>query len=530
MIKIEGKHFININNNEKIIFRGTNIALKGPPWLPDIGEGKCNDNEIIGCSLDNSFADKFDEDNTIKDKQNKCYNSDINECGRDDGCVKIKKGLGSYFCEKGYDNLCGETCKVFNQTLINELIKKEYNSIRLSVSWEGAQPDKHEGLDPEFKRRLINILKLCKDNNIYVLLNNHGDMVSTLNCGFGIPVWLSLKVPEIQEILSNNNNSLLSSELSIEINNFLKNNLFLVNKILGKNYSKNDIDEGKLSRMFAKDLSLIECNDWNDGKGKKGYNLNNKCCQKINRRSNQPRLSMTAIAQLTLNYIFNNNEGQEYFINYWKEIVKLTIDYDNVFAIDPLNEPMTFERSNYYKTIVKLTKEITKINKNICVGISDFANGAFIPHIINRLVTPTNILFSIISYILLLLVLLIVCRYKKIQNTIYNFILDLDTVKYIQNSNNIYYSFHHYGNPSINDCIDNVNSMCYLLNIPSMMTESTWKSEFPIFWNNEISTFHWTYASYCNTGSSFKENNFGACILGWGSSPIPDSLESHKKV
>lgn len=63
--------------------------------------------------------------------------------------------------------------------------------IRLGVVWAGAQPRNENALDPDFVDRLHKILDLTDRNEIYVVLDNHGDMVASANCGNGAPMWFS---------------------------------------------------------------------------------------------------------------------------------------------------------------------------------------------------------------------------------------------------------------------------------------------------------------------------------------------------
>ena len=58
----------------------------------------------------------------------------------------------------------------------------------------GAQPREEDALDPEFLQRLHAVLDLCDDNDINVLLDNHGDMVGSAGCGNGVPMWFQQKV------------------------------------------------------------------------------------------------------------------------------------------------------------------------------------------------------------------------------------------------------------------------------------------------------------------------------------------------
>jgi hypothetical protein len=53
------------------------------------------------------------------------------------------------------------------------------NTIRLGVVWAGAQPKDADELDPDFVRRLHDVLNLTDRNEMNVILDNHGDMVGS---------------------------------------------------------------------------------------------------------------------------------------------------------------------------------------------------------------------------------------------------------------------------------------------------------------------------------------------------------------
>ena len=50
-----------------------------------------------------------------------------------------------------------------------------WNSIRLGVVWAGAQPEDADHLDPHFLTRLHAVLDLTDKNDLYVVLDNHGE-------------------------------------------------------------------------------------------------------------------------------------------------------------------------------------------------------------------------------------------------------------------------------------------------------------------------------------------------------------------
>ena len=87
------------------------------------------------------------------------------------------------------DTACGdtatETCKTFNEADVASLKSLGYNSIRLGVVWAGAQPSDADALDSAFVERLHAVLNLTDATGLYVILDNHGDMVGSAGCGNG---------------------------------------------------------------------------------------------------------------------------------------------------------------------------------------------------------------------------------------------------------------------------------------------------------------------------------------------------------
>ena len=59
--------------------------------------------------------------------------------------------------------------------------------------WVGAQPWDENALDPDFVENLDKILDLTDRNGIHVILDNHGDIVASMGCGNGAPMWFSKK-------------------------------------------------------------------------------------------------------------------------------------------------------------------------------------------------------------------------------------------------------------------------------------------------------------------------------------------------
>ncbi|GMI08116.1 hypothetical protein TrVE_jg11758 [Triparma verrucosa] len=123
--------FINTATNSSESLLGTNVVVKGSPWLPSVG--------------------------------------------------------GSTSCKDLEDS---ETiCTTWNEHDIKAMKESGLNMIRLSVVWAGGQPSEVNELDADFKGRLDAILNLAHSNDIRVILDLHQDAISTATCGEGVPMW-----------------------------------------------------------------------------------------------------------------------------------------------------------------------------------------------------------------------------------------------------------------------------------------------------------------------------------------------------
>ena len=128
-VRVIAGQFVN-HSGEVEQLRGSNVVVKGPPWLPSIhGTSRCGEMPT------------------------------------------------------------GHVCETFNQQDIDYLKMKGYNLIRLGVVWAGGQPSSAEQLDDDFKDRLQKILDLCHKNQVRVILDIHQDAMSSVHCGEGVPLW-----------------------------------------------------------------------------------------------------------------------------------------------------------------------------------------------------------------------------------------------------------------------------------------------------------------------------------------------------
>jgi len=87
----------------------------------------------------------------------------------------------------------GSECSTFTEADALHLKAKNMSVIRLGVIWAGGQPTQEPKLDPDFVIRLHEILELCHNHSIRVILDLHQDAMGTAMCGEGLPMWFSQK-------------------------------------------------------------------------------------------------------------------------------------------------------------------------------------------------------------------------------------------------------------------------------------------------------------------------------------------------
>ena len=519
-------------NKTEIIFKGLNIVLKGHPWLPV-------SNSTTSCDI---------------------------------SCTEISQ------------------CYTFGIEDIKKIKEYGYNSIRLGISWQGAE-QKQGTIDPEFKNRLKNILKLCDEENIYVLLDNHGDQWAPQSCGFGLPDWL------VDQALSGSNytykgKGLKPSELS---NNIMK----FYNKI-------NDLDDDSLKGQMTELLASLEkigitedtlsLGDENADRSGKYYMGDD--CNEHNGGSNNNKLGFTQISQIALNYVFNTDAGRALFIGYWKLIIGIVKKYKCIIGCELINEPPYINRKAYFETVVELDKEIKKddtIERGILIGFSELYSGLMYNKNILKYINPLSdelieeydylkyyvindidnsrlgalkFVINILSYFTnnLNYVNRIIDKkenfnkiksyitsndFKNLFKELINFIVDKETTEYIKNSDNFFLCWHDYSTtrddfPELDTIIEGYTNY---FNCGNIMSESTHCDIINHLQDNKKnSTFKWKYQAYCSSSpvcidsdGQLKNHDecgdgdtnlqsFGACILGWGNSYGLLSCEDKENV
>ena len=401
-VRIVGQQWQELASGENVLLKGPNVVVKGSPWLPLFeGNTVCNDTE-------------------------------------------------------------NETCKTFNTADAIHITKTMgWNSIRLGVTWAGAQPKNKDELDPEWVARLQNILALCDKYGIHVILDHHTDMVGSAGCGFGVPMWFSrLAAPE------------------------------LIGKELMTAFPYKDLgiftDTFKLNK--PKDC-LNNPAAWEVKAGEDNYNLLNPCCREMNSWANNNALGFTTISQKTLDYLFKKGPGRDYFSRFYRLLSEAVAEYPAAIAMEPMNEPVYLERWNMFETWRACNSEITKVIPDMSVSVADIGEGAVLPKWVDWLDSGIGIWPS--------------------------------TEKWLRDAPNLFYTWHWYGDPKKPEtAIQNVQEIMTKWNMPSMLTETMSCSAIKAAEEAGISWSYWHYSQYCDTapayGGKLPPESFGACILGWG--------------
>ena len=125
-VTVIGGRFVNRSGGVEQL-RGSNVVVKGPPWLPAVN--------------------------------------------------------GSRRCDPT------KTCSTFNEDDAAYFRSQGWNFVRLGVAWAGGQPTESDVLDARFVARLHALLELCERYGIRVLLDVHEDAMGSALCGEGVPMW-----------------------------------------------------------------------------------------------------------------------------------------------------------------------------------------------------------------------------------------------------------------------------------------------------------------------------------------------------
>lgn len=131
---------------------------------------------------------------------------------------------------------------------------------------------------------------------------------------------------------------------------------------------------------------------------------------------NPGKLGFTTISQKTMDYILKKGEGRDYFVRFWRLVAEAVIEHPSAFAAELMNEPMSINRWNMYETWRACAEAIISVIPDMSVSVTDIGEGAIIPDWIVRFLGE-------------------------------GVVISHDTTEWIKKSNNLFYSWHYYGNP-----------------------------------------------------------------------------------
>lgn len=376
---------------------------------------------------------------------------------------------GTTICNDVVNDRCGASgtctsCSTFNEADIAHLKSRGWNAIRLAVVWAGAQPEDKDELDSDFLKRMHAVLDLCDRNQIYVLLDNHGDMTGSQGCGNGAPTWFEKKA----------NPSLIGQPLTTP-------------------FPYDLVSAIDVTKTPGYDHCGTNKTMWAEYAGDPNYNLLNQCCQALNSGGNPGGLGYTTRAQATIDFAISPGDGRKDFVRFWSLVAEAVAQHPYAVAMELMNEPMSIKRQLMFDTWRDVATSVNLIIPDMAISVTDVGECAVIPAWVINLIGP-------------------------------GFDIDSATLAWIQQSTTLFYSWHYYSCPaSIGDAISAVLDIQKDWNMPSYATEfsdggcSVWDATRAA----NISHSYWHYSAYCNTGSYFgnrkvPDDTFGACILGWG--------------
>ena len=76
-------------------------------------------------------------------------------------------------------------CTKTTEEIIKGLVKKGIKTIRIPVTWHNHIIDENYTIDPEWMKRVKQVVDWCIENGLYVVLNTHHDNLETLDIKYG---------------------------------------------------------------------------------------------------------------------------------------------------------------------------------------------------------------------------------------------------------------------------------------------------------------------------------------------------------
>lgn len=257
--------------------------------------------------------------------------------------VKGPPWFPSTSAAKKCENL--EPCTTFSAHDIEHMrqINPEFNAIRLSVAWAGAQPNSsyaEYGIDRDFARRLRDVLRLCEEHDVYVVLDVHQDALASRFCGEGVPDWIF-------------GNWWPSWTSTIQ---------------------QKSLDPSQPGQ------STVGCSEqqWQLYKGDVDYNVRNPCCVAANDdnvwsdnllRPWTSAMSTSTKLQWMLTLSMPMATFRRAYIRYMRELAKLAEGFSTVVGIEMFNEPEL--ALGWWELFRAVDEELQRAESTVLLGIPD---------------------------------------------------------------------------------------------------------------------------------------------------------------
>ena len=117
--------------------------------------------------------------------------------------------------------------------------------------------------------------------------------------------------------------------------------------------------------------------------------------------------------------------GRDYFVKFWTLMAQAVVDHPSAIATELMNEPMTIYRKHAFNTWRASAEAINAIIPDMAVAVCDTGEGSFIPDWVTKYYPFGDLR------------------------------IDRDTEKYMKESQNLFYAWHYYGQPSTPDEVRN---------------------------------------------------------------------------
>jgi hypothetical protein len=412
LVAIRNGTWVNTSSGAPVVLVGPNVVVKGPPYIPtvDAGAPMCADVVNAACSAAGTCS----------------------------------------------------SCTTFGPADVANLKARGWNALRLGVVWAGAQPEAGDALDPAFLTRLDAFLNLTDAAGIAVILDNHGDMTGSLNCGNGAPAWVQKAADPAGT---------------------------MVGRPLTTGFPYSAVPGLNVTQLGGYAVCGDNATAWAAHAGDPLYNLLSPCCAAMNSH-NPGALGFTTLAQATMDYVLTPGPGRDAFVLYWKLLAQAAAGHPSAVAAELMNEPMTIKRGLAFDTWRAAGEAISAVVPDMSVSVADTGEGVVLP--------PWAVPLA---------------GDALISNA---------TLAWMRESPNVFLAWHWYGSPAnVTEAVEDALALGALWGVPALLTEfgdcGAWNAAAAA----GMGHLYWLYSSYCTTGPAFGNravpaDTFGACILGWG--------------